>query len=210
MFLTKEKPVLFSHNYDTMLQPLLKPYGACRTIYVFNNRLLRRVSQWKAFTDAPLQQPFVWMFRGCNPVFTTAAAFLYFLFLTFSFFSVSPVVAVGSRLLFFWPLVILRDIFWFTSILHSPQWSVCVFLLYFHPVTSLCQILYCVSYKNMHNGSHSWGWVLLLPRYNFISWKTHTFCGMLKKNRRRMPTGLQSCCCWHYPMRTFDESCIWD
>lgn len=125
--------MLFSHNYDTMLQALFKPYGACRATDMFNTRQLRRVSQLKAFTDAPLnfyrEQPFVWMFRGCIPVFMTSLhyrclrlvfSFPYFLFL-FSVYS-HPGCQSSSR-----PLVFLREILWFTSILHSPQWlGLCV------------------------------------------------------------------------------------
>lgn len=66
-----------------------------------------------------------------------------FFFLLSLSFSTSPVLPSNPGLLLLCPLVILRPIFWFTSILRSPTVAQAVCSsCYFHPVTSLCHILY--------------------------------------------------------------------
>ncbi len=142
------------------------------------------------------------VFQFLWPLFTSAASVLYFLFLTFSFFfSVysHPGCQSSSR-----PLVILREILWFTSILHSPQClRLCV------PLVISIQSPHSATYFTVSHiktctmalrGSFS-GSVLLLPRYNFISWKLTHFVACLKK-RGLGDYRLQSCCCWHRPVVT--------
>lgn len=142
---------------------------------MFNNRQLRRVSQLKAFTGAPLQ-PFVRLSGGCIQDFMISLlpplpSFCILFFLLSLSFSASPILASSPRLLLLWPLVIVREIFLVYQHSRFPTVAQAVCSsCYFHPVTSRCHILYCVSYKDTHNGSQSliFVGVLSLPRYTFI------------------------------------------
>lgn len=88
MFLTKH--LLFSRNYDATLRALFKPHGRCRATYIFNDGS-EGVSQLKAFTDAPIinvhiEQPFVWMFRGCQVFMMSLYCRRLLLVFSFSYF----------------------------------------------------------------------------------------------------------------------------
>ena len=105
-----------------MLQALFKPYATCR------QQTAHKGCPNETFTDAPLKRT-----TFCMDVQRVYSSFYYlsllplppsciFFFFHFLFSSsVSLVLASSPRLLFLWSLVILREIFWFTSIPHSPQ-----------------------------------------------------------------------------------------